>query len=150
MRRFLTAILLSIFFYSCKPGIPKDIIQPVAMEKILFDIHLIDGYATTIASVSMDSTKKVIAPYYKGIYKKHGVDSALYTQSLNYYYQHPNLLKVIYEHVTNQLLKTRDKVASVPVDPISIPIDSALAGAMLKALPELSKKIVIGEFRPIQ
>lgn len=87
-------------FYACKPGIPKTIIQPNKMEKVLFDIHVVDGY---IGALQRPDTAKMIASsYYKGVYKKFGIDSASYTKSLNYYYQHPDLLNKIYENLTKQ------------------------------------------------
>lgn len=112
--RFLTVVLLPIVCYSCKPGIPKDIIQPPAMENIIYDIHVVDGYASVAALPTLDSTKKVIAPVYKGVYKKYGIDSALYAKSMDYYYQHPQLLKEMYERIVAKLSKEKDKAAKTP------------------------------------
>ena len=144
MRRFFTVGLLSIVLYSCKPGIPKDIIQPVAMENILFDIHVVDGYSTVLALPSMDSTKKVIAPYYKGVYKKYGVDSALYARSLDYYYKNPQLLKEMYDHLSAKLSKAKDKAnappPSAPKPPVK-PKDSAVANDRFKAVPAEIKQL---------
>ncbi|MCJ0743609.1 DUF4296 domain-containing protein [Pedobacter sp. CYS-01] len=77
------------------------------MEKILYDIHVVDGYATTLAN--QDSAKKVSAPLYKGIYKKYTIDSALYNKSLSYYYKNPDLFNKMYEKITERLKKEREK-----------------------------------------
>lgn len=108
MKRFFAVLLVCLGLYACKPGIPKDIIQPDKMEKVLFDIHVVDGYISTM-SPTADSTKKIASAYYKGVYKKFQIDSVLYNKSLNYYYQHADLLKKMYDNVTTQLNKTKDK-----------------------------------------
>ena len=96
-----------LLFYACKPGVPKNIIQPSEMEKVLFDIHLLEGYVSNLPNP--DTSKKVSAAYYKGIYKKFGIDSALYTKSLNYYYTNPVLMKKMYDNITTKLAATREK-----------------------------------------
>ncbi|WP_199141107.1 DUF4296 domain-containing protein [Pedobacter sp. ASV12] len=108
MKRFFAVLWVCSGLYACKPGIPKELIQPDKMEKVLFDIHVVDGYISTM-SPGADSTKKIASAFYKGIYKKFQIDSALYNQSMNYYYQHPDILKKIYDNVTTQLNKTKEK-----------------------------------------
>ncbi|MCY1527711.1 hypothetical protein D9M68_627870 [compost metagenome] len=107
MKRFFAAVIIGILFYACKPGVPEHIIQPDKMEKVLYDIHITDGYIGTITQP--DSAKQVAAGYYKGIYKKFAIDSALYNQSLNYYYNHPDALSAIYLNVMKALEKSRVK-----------------------------------------
>ena len=110
MSRFFIVIVLSIILFSCKSGVPKNIIQPAAMENVLFDIHVVDGYSTVYSGITNDSLKKIIAPYYKGIYKKHGIDSASYHNSLDYYYNHPELLKTMYDNVSKKLTQAKEKI----------------------------------------
>jgi hypothetical protein len=128
MSRFFSAIVICTLLYACKPGIPKHIIQPEEMEKILYDIHVIDGFSATFSMAAPDSMKKIISPYYTGVYKKHGIDSAKYNQSLNYYYEHPEVMKLMYDHVTQQLSKAKEKatkLATQPVAPANIKKDTA-------------------------
>ncbi|SFH46843.1 DUF4296 domain-containing protein [Pedobacter insulae] len=97
---FAISIICSLIF-ACKPGVPDDIIQPDKMEKVLFDIHTVDGY---IATLSVPDTAKIVAAsYYKGIYKKFNIDSAKYNKSLDYYYSHPDVLTKLYENVMKEL-----------------------------------------------
>lgn len=117
MKGFFIFIFTLILFYGCKPGIPNDVIQPTEMEKILYDIHVVDGYATTFDTATPDSLKKTFSPFYKGVYKKFGTDSAQYTRSINYYYKHPKLMAEMYEHITEKLKKARDKAAKVQDQP---------------------------------
>ncbi len=106
MTRFFLIFFCITALMACKPGIPKDIVQPDEMEKILFDIHVIDGYVSLIPMP--DSAKKVTAPLYKGVFKKYGIDSATHAKSMAYYYQHPDLLSKMYDKISSKVDKARD------------------------------------------
>lgn len=108
MKRFLTICISCIsLFYACKPGVPKDIIQPAQMEKILFDIHIVDGY---IGSLSLQDTAKIVASrYYKAIYKKFNIDSATYNKSMDYYYDHADVLEKMYSNLSKRFQKEVDQ-----------------------------------------
>lgn len=110
MTRFFLIVFCAVALGACKPGIPKEVIQPEEMEKILYDIHLVDGYISSIPTP--DSAKKVSAPYYKGIFKKYGIDSAKHANSMAYYYKRPDLLTKMYEHISAKMAKARDKEIS--------------------------------------
>ena len=107
MKKIFATLIISIVFFACKPGIPKDVIQPEQMEKVLYDIHVVDGYVSILGG--QDTAKKVASAYYKGVYKKFNIDSAIYNKSLDYYYKHPPILKKIYDSITVQLTKLKDK-----------------------------------------
>lgn len=114
MRRLIWALAATIMLFGCKPKIPKDIIEPDKMQKILYDIHVADGYISTI--LLPDSSKKVAAAYYKGIYKKFEIDSTQYNKSMDYYYAHPKDLDKIYKNISKTLesqKKTLEKVDSL-------------------------------------
>ncbi len=101
MKKLCCILWCSIVWISCKPSIPKDVIEPRKMEKVLYDFHIVDGYLSTI--YNQDSSKKVAAAYYEGIYKKFGIDSALYAKSIKYYYTNPAELEKMYKHITKKL-----------------------------------------------
>ncbi|WP_316837111.1 DUF4296 domain-containing protein [Pedobacter nutrimenti] len=117
MKKILLAGIASLFLFGCKPPVPKDIIQPDDMGKILYDIHIADGYVNTIPLP--DSAKKVASSFYKGIYKKYGTDSAAYTKSMNFYYTHPDLMSSIYEKIKADLTAAKKKVDKVVVDSVA-------------------------------
>ncbi|MGM9479532.1 DUF4296 domain-containing protein [Pedobacter sp. GSP4] len=93
--------MTAVLWFGCKPGIPDDIIKPDKMEKILYDMHIVDGYLSSIYAV--DSAKKVAAGYYKGIYKKFGTDSAQYNKSLIWYNTNPKELETMYKNIQKML-----------------------------------------------
>ncbi|MEJ7559081.1 MAG: DUF4296 domain-containing protein [Pedobacter sp.] len=141
MKRFTITVFCFVFLIACKPGIPGDIIQPDDMALVLNDIHIVDGYITTIRP---DSSKIVAASLYKGIYKKFNVDSAKFYKSMDYYYKNPSIMDGIYKTVTAGLLK--QKLKQITLD--SIQNVKAQAKLKLKAKADsvkaanASKKVV--------
>ncbi len=105
MKNIFAIIIICSLLYACKPGVPDDVIQPDKMEKVLLDIHIVDGYIG--AQPKPDTVKIIASSYYKGIYKKFDIDSATYTRSLNYYYNNPDVLTKMYEYVMKELEKKR-------------------------------------------
>jgi hypothetical protein len=100
--------MTAILWFGCKPGIPDGIIKPDRMEKILYDMHIVDGYISNIYVA--DSAKKVAAAYYKGIYKKFGTDSAEYHKSLIWYNTNPVELEAMYKNIQKALAKQKKAV----------------------------------------
>lgn len=118
MRKFLSLIFISLSIICCKSKeIPKDIIPPNQMQKILYDIHIADAYITSIGDA--DSAKKVSSAYYKGIYKKFKTDSVRYNKSMDYYYKRPDLLTDMYERIKTDLEKTKQKQDTISVKPVA-------------------------------
>lgn len=106
MTRLLFVLGSICMLLACKPGIPKDIEQPEELEKILYDIHVVDAYVSTIPQ--QDSAKKVSAPFYKGVFKKYGTDSAKHAKSMAYYYKNPDVLAKMYDRISERLTKERE------------------------------------------
>ena len=118
MRKFLSLIFISLSLICCKSNeIPKEIIKPNEMSKILYDIHVADAYVTTIGDA--DSAKKTSSALYRGIYNKFKTDSVKYNRSMNYYYEHPALLTKMYEKIKTDLEKTKQKQDTVSVKPVA-------------------------------
>ncbi|MET1055499.1 MAG: DUF4296 domain-containing protein [Pedobacter sp.] len=111
MRRFCWACLTLVLIAGCKTKVPDDIIQPDEIRLVLYDMHIADGYISTIPVP--DSARKVGSSYYRAIYQKYGIDSAKYTRSMNYYYDHVEALSAIYKDVTANLQKSKDSVDKV-------------------------------------
>jgi hypothetical protein len=105
MKNFIYIALSFLLMTGCKPGVPKDLIQPDKMALVLHDIHIFDGYVNTISNI--DTPKAVAASYYLGIYKKFAVDSALFARSMSYYNAHPKVMNEIYDEVVKRLDKER-------------------------------------------
>lgn len=141
MKRFLPIIIFFILIQGCKTGIPKGIIQPDKMEKVLFDIHVVDGYIGTI--VNPDTTKIVASSYYNGIYKKYGIDSALFNKSMDYYYTHPVILNDIYTKVEKVFIAEKEKYEKLKVAAYEIQKGNNPSLVILANLPPAISKMAM-------
>ncbi len=139
MTRFLLLLLSVVTIVACKPGIPKDIVQPAEMEKILYDIHILDGYVGTIPTP--DSAKKVSAPLYKGIFKKYGIDSTMHAKSMDYYYKRPDILSKMYDRISQRLTKTKDDEVKRQEKEAKLKAKKAADSAKLKAVDSTKKAV---------
>ena len=99
MSRKLNRILLVgglAVLCSCKPSIPRDVIDPDDMEDILYDYHLADA----AASLNSDSTRSYNARLYQlAVLKKHGVTETQFDSSMVYYTRHTEKLYAIWRRV---------------------------------------------------
>ena len=109
MRNFLCVGMVLVLLAGCKSKIPADIIQPEKMQAILYDIHIVDGYFSAMPG-NQDSVKRIAASFYRGVYNKFEIDSVLYSKSMTFYYDHPEILTGIYDKVTSVLKKSKDSL----------------------------------------
>lgn len=108
MKKMLLLGFLFAVSLGCKSPVPKEIIQPDQMQKILYDIHIVDGYINVMPN--QDSAKKVAAAYYKGVYKKFGIDSVMYSKSMDFYYKNPEIMNEMYSKIQADMNKNKPKV----------------------------------------
>ena len=104
LRDFLIIISAFCFVFSCKPGVPKDIIQPDDMEDILFDFHVADGMAQNNPS-AYNNIEYNRTLYRLGVLKKYNVTQAQFDSSMVYYSRHSDRLNDIYKEVAEKLRK---------------------------------------------
>ena len=94
----VSALILAGSLSGCKPGVPSDILQPDAMEDILYDYHLADAMAQRKADYGYHQTM-----YREAVLKKYGITSAELDSSLLYYMRHTDLMHDIYEKLSVRL-----------------------------------------------
>lgn len=85
----------------CKPGVPREVIQPDEMEDILFDYYLSQALAAHVAQDKRATFEK--NAYYHAVLKKHGVTEAQFDSSLVYYYTHAEDFNDIYKNVVRRM-----------------------------------------------
>ncbi len=85
----------------CKPGVPKQYIQPGKMEDILYDFHLADAMAYGGADYQELAFRR--QAYREAALRKHGITEAELDSSLIYYYRHTEQLHDIYEKLSKRL-----------------------------------------------
>lgn len=108
MKKILLLGFIFAVICGCKSPVPKEIIQPDQMQKILYDMHMVDAYISTIPV--QDSAKRVAAAYYKGVYKKFGIDSVSYSKSMDFYYSNPEIMNAMYVKLETDFKKNKVKV----------------------------------------
>ncbi|WP_131536681.1 DUF4296 domain-containing protein [Pedobacter nototheniae] len=142
MRRLIWVLGVTFLWIGCKPGMPNDVIKPDKMEEILYDIHVADGYVSTIYVT--DSAKKVAASFYNGIYKKFNTDSAQYSKSMAYYNAHTDELGKIYANISKKLELQKSKmqkIESEKISKLSEAVPTLATDKALKKLKAASKKL---------
>lgn len=102
MKRLLTLFSGLIFLVSCtRETTPEGVIARDKMVSVLTDVHLVEGYSTTI--MNSDSMKQVLANYMNLVYKKHQIDSLKFRKSLKHYSANPKVLNQMYDEVLVKL-----------------------------------------------
>ncbi|MBR6946051.1 MAG: DUF4296 domain-containing protein [Prevotella sp.] len=97
----LIGIFLLCLLISCKPGVPRHVIQPADMEKLLYDYHV--GQAM---SQDLTDDREYNQELYKlAVLKKHHVSEAEFDSSLVYYMRHTEQLHTIYKKLSERLNK---------------------------------------------
>lgn len=84
---------------SCGKKIPADIIQPDAMESLLYDYHLA---STMSSSLPYDESYKKDA-YLDYVFQKHQVTEAEFDSSMVWYTRHAEELSAIYKNLKGRL-----------------------------------------------
>jgi hypothetical protein len=97
----LTIFFLFVCLTACsnRTSIPKDILPPDSMQKIMNDIILAGEYSAQY--ISKDSLKpdklKANQDLMESIFKLHHTTRAVFKQSLNFYQSRPDLNKNIFD-----------------------------------------------------
>ena len=114
MRRHLILFFWALFLLvSCKDGKEGDIIEKGEMVRMLTDVHIIDG--AIAQQVVKDSLYKYGTNRYGLVFKKYGVDSALFNKSVKYYAARPEEMMEIYDSVTVVLQFKSDSLGKVSI-----------------------------------
>ena len=118
--RKTASILLFFIIISCSSGpVPKNILSPEKMQKIVYELMQTDEYLNTF--VVKDSTadiKKKRSLFYGEIFKMNNTSRKEFYISYRYYQQHPNIQKALYDSLYEQATRKKDeKPMSAPVKP---------------------------------
>lgn len=105
-----------LFLAACKPEmpeVPKDIIPPDKMTKILEDVHVADAVAETKAQ-SGGNEFELTRQYYALIYKKYNITEQDFRKSYSYYEANPAWMNKMYDTILNDLSKREEEVGKSP------------------------------------
>lgn len=84
---------------ACKPGTPKQFIQPSDMEELLYDYHL----AAALANQGSGNNDYKRALYWQAALEKHGYTQEQFDSSLVYYYTRADRFEGLYKRVAKRL-----------------------------------------------
>lgn len=106
----LFAIVLSVLL-GCKDTVtpPKDVLDPVQYAKVLTSIHLVEAEAMA-SNINNDTLRATLHAQYRTIWAKHGVDSAQFYRTVEWYRHHPEKLQAVYQKVHENLLILQEEV----------------------------------------
>lgn len=127
--RFVSFVLLiNILFISCKVKDNGDHLPQAEMEKILLDVNLAEAYsqapANMVARGTSGKNKDSLAVYYKDIFAHYKITEEQFTESLNWYKNHPDKLDTLITGITLTINTLQSKPASslkMKYPPIVVP-----------------------------
>ena len=116
MKVFKILLFLVTLVSACEPNNkPKDLIEEKKMILIMTDLHIMDGYMSTI--VYNDTMRRNTKNLYATIYKTHNTTQQSYEESLKYYSRKPALLDTMYNKVQALIDEKEHKLHSAEIIP---------------------------------
>lgn len=107
MKRFYLIILCWLFLSSCMDkNLPKDLIEEQKMIHIMSELHIIDGYMSSLTYT--DSIRINGKNFYNTVYKNNGITKTQYENSLKHYSMDPVKLDSMYSDV-QKILTAKEK-----------------------------------------
>ena len=94
---------------SCGNSMPKEVIPPAKMEKVLYDYHLALGISSRLPS-SEDYKKQAFKNY---LFKKHDITSAQFDSSMVWYTRNSYELSKIYQNLDKRFSREKTKLTSI-------------------------------------
>ena len=116
MKVFKILLFLVTLISACEPNNkPKDLIEEKKMILIMTDLHIMDGYMSTI--VYNDTMRRNTKNLYATIYKTHNTTQQSYEESLKYYSRKPALLDTMYNKVQALIDEKEHKLHNAEIIP---------------------------------
>ncbi len=114
--RYPVILISIIVFTSCVSNnnekeltIPRDVLSPSEMEKILVDMQLVEGALIYERSRGRDYRVNR-DKYFNYIFEYHGISRAKYEKSMAFYKKHLSRLEVIYANVLSKLNEYKSEI----------------------------------------
>jgi len=120
MKTLLLLFFVPVFF-SCTQAnkVPGDIIEPVRMQELMWDLFRSDAFITSFAGKG-DSTFKQLKEsvlLYRQVFEIHKTNKAEFQKSLTWYQQHPVAMKRIADTLQgrqSKIMQERSKPVLIP------------------------------------
>lgn len=103
MKKIINIVLLSVVLpglvVSCKHKTDDEHLPPAIMRKVLLDVNLAESYSIVAKdSLHKGGTKNLdsLSAWYKDIFAHYKITESEFTQSLNWYKNHPEEIDSLY------------------------------------------------------
>ncbi len=104
MKRIILLVAVVLFYVSCNQNkLPKGLIEKGEMLNVMLDMQLTDAALNQV--YNNDTMKMQARSRYTYIFEKYKIDSAAFTNSLNYYSEDPMELDSMYTLVSDSLIR---------------------------------------------
>lgn len=113
---------LSIFFFSCKQDnkVPGNIIEPVRMQELMWDLFRSDAFITNFRGKPGDTAFNQLREsvlLYRQVFEIYKTNKEEFKKSLGWYQQHPVAMKKILDTLQgrqNKIMQERSKPVTTP------------------------------------
>ena len=102
MRFCMAAFLLVLVSCGKKEEVPEGILTQDQMVTVLSELYVIEQKISTLG-VTRDSLTQIFAAMKGKVFEKAGVSDSVFSQSLDYYGDHPKTLETIYTVLIDSL-----------------------------------------------
>lgn len=102
----LLLILVLFVFSACKVKVPKEVIQPATMEKLLYDYHIAKAMGDGLPYT--ENYKKAL--YVEDVFQKYHVTEAEFDSSMVWYTRNTEVLADMYQKINKRLKTELDDV----------------------------------------
>lgn len=100
-------LLVGVFcLAACQVKRPGTVLPDAKMEAVLYDFHIAKAMGEELPY--NEGYKRVL--YIESVYRKHGIDQAVFDSSMVWFARHPDVLAKIYEKVNKRLKAERDEI----------------------------------------
>ncbi|MEJ7683446.1 MAG: DUF4296 domain-containing protein [Segetibacter sp.] len=116
-------ICLSFIFIGCSPNpVPKEILSPEKMEKVVYDLMQVDEYINNfVVKDSSVDIKKKRSIFYEQVFKLHNTNRKEFYTSYKYYQQHPDIQKVLFDSLYAKAGRRKTLPArTIPIKPFQV------------------------------
>lgn len=103
---FISIVLLGLMM-SCENR-PKNVLSPDKMEKLLVDIHILEGSLNSMGYAKLDDEER--KAYFESIFQDYGISVSDFDSCLVWYSKNPKKFERLYIKVNNQLSKIEKDV----------------------------------------
>jgi len=106
MRRLFTLASIALILGSCQSSseIPKDVLPRETVKQILVEANEVEG-ALKANFILGDSAKQIAPTLYAQIYERHQTTAEEFKKSIDWYFEHPEILEDIQKDVVAKLLE---------------------------------------------